>query len=207
MNTADQILFLLKTRGAQTAQALAQELELTSMGVRKHLENWLDRGIVLAEDRSEKQGRPNRYWSLSENGHARFPDRHSELALQILKHIQHKFGDTGLQQLLQARDTDNVSTYQTQLDKLSSLTGKLKRLAQLREQEGYMCHVEPGPDGGHLLIENHCPICAAASQCQQFCQSELQLFQKVLGPRVQVERREHLMSGATRCVYWISKLS
>ena len=55
--------------------------------------------------------------------------------------------------------------------------------------------------GGFLLVENHCPICAAANACQGFCSTELDLFRTVLGPGVEVERVEHIVSGDQRCAY------
>ena len=72
-----------------------------------------------------------------------------------------------------------------------------------RSSEGYMAEVETRDDGALLLVENHCPICAAARQCQQFCRSELDLFQRVLGPGCTVGRVEHMLDGARRCVYVI----
>jgi predicted ArsR family transcriptional regulator len=60
-------------------------------------------------------------------------------------------------------------------------------------------------DRDWLLIEDHCPICAAAQSCQGFCRSELQLFREVLGAEASVTREEHLLAGARRCVYRISK--
>ena len=57
---------------------------------------------------------------------------------------------------------------------------------------------------GFLFIENHCPICAAATACQGFCASELDLFRSALGPGVSVERAEHILSGDRRCVYRIA---
>ena len=59
-------------------------------------------------------------------------------------------------------------------------------------------------DGSFLLIENHCPICAAAQECQSLCLGELSLFRSALGRGVQIERTEHLFDGARRCVYRIS---
>ena len=35
---------------------------------------------------------------------------------------------------------------------------------------------------GWLLVENHCPICAAAQVCQGLCDGELALFKAALGP-------------------------
>jgi predicted ArsR family transcriptional regulator len=62
-------------------------------------------------------------------------------------------------------------------------------------------------DGRFLLIENHCPICAAAKTCQGFCRSELELFQAAFGADMSVTRQEHLLSGGRRCVYRIARRS
>lgn len=199
----EQLLFLLKTRGPLTAQQAATLMDLTSMGARKHLEAWHEAGLVDYVDQAEKQGRPSRYWQLSAAGHARFPDRHSELTLQLLQHIRELFGEKGVEQLIAAREADSFQQYKKETDKFKSLNGKLKALAQLRSLEGYMAEVEKHEKEGFLLIENHCPICAAASSCQNFCRSELQFFQQALGEQVQVERTEHLMQEGRRCVYWI----
>eukprot|EP01034_Spumella_vulgaris_P034247 gene34247-42231_t len=86
---------------------------------------------------------------------------------------------------------------------LGLATRRAVEAAVLRDAEGYMAETEVQPDGSLLLIENHCPICAAATSCQGFCRSELQVFQRVLGEGCQVERAEHLLSGARRCVYVI----
>ncbi|MES2724598.1 MAG: MarR family transcriptional regulator, partial [Pseudomonadota bacterium] len=56
---------------------------------------------------------------------------------------------------------------------------------------------------GFLLVENHCPICAAAAACQGFCRAELMVFRAVLGPGVHIERTDHILAGARRCAYRI----
>ena len=60
---------------------------------------------------------------------------------------------------------------------------------------------------GFLLLENHCPICAAATACQGFCRAELDVFRAVLGPGVSVERTDHILAGARRCAYRIVPVS
>ena len=60
-----------------------------------------------------------------------------------------------------------------------------------------------GEDGAYLLIENHCPICAAAAACQGFCRSELALFQTMLAP-AQVKRVEYILADARRCAYLVT---
>jgi predicted ArsR family transcriptional regulator len=82
-----------------------------------------------------------------------------------------------------------------------SIERKLRELAKVRTEEGYMAEVRNQEDGSFLLVENHCPICAAANACQGFCSTELDLFRSVLGPGVSVERAEHIIKGDQRCVY------
>ena len=63
-----------------------------------------------------------------------------------------------------------------------------------------------GPDG-FTFVENHCPICAAATACQGFCATEIELFQAALGPGVDVSRTEHIINGERRCAYRITTSS
>jgi predicted ArsR family transcriptional regulator len=57
-------------------------------------------------------------------------------------------------------------------------------------------------DDGLALVENHCPVCAAARACQDLCRSELDIFRAVLGGAA-VERTDHIVAGARRCAYRI----
>jgi predicted ArsR family transcriptional regulator len=203
LNTADQILFLLKTRGAKTAQQLADMLELTSMGARRHLEAAEEKGLVTYEDVAEKVGRPSRRWLLTEAGHARFPDRHADLTLQLITQVRSLFGEEGMDKLITAREQASESFYRESIDDNAALPERVNALALARDVEGYMAEVEPQDDGTLLLVENHCPICAAARECQQFCRSELDVFQRVLGADCTVERTEHQLAGARRCAYLV----
>lgn len=207
MTTADHILLLLKTGGPNTAQALAAQLGLTSMAVRRHLETWQAQGLLLTEDRADKVGRPARYWQLTAAGHARFPDRHSELTVQLIAQVRTLFGAQGLDQLINAREQHSEANYQARMAGAKTLTQRLTKLVQARDEEGYMAELQKQADGSFLLIENHCPICAAASECQGFCRSELDVFRRTLGPLASVDRAEHLLSGARRCVYRIQPVA
>ena len=204
MNTQDQILFMLKTRGPSTAQQLAQLLDISPMGVRRHLDAWLDKGLLLTEDRADKVGRPARYWLLSDAGHARFPDRHSELTVQLIAQVRSLFGQAGLDKLITAREQSSETSYQERMAGAKTLSKRLAKLVEARDAEGYMAQLEKQPDGSFLLIENHCPICAAATACQGFCRSELDVFRRTLGPASTVERVEHVLAGGRRCVYRIT---
>ncbi|MDQ0462538.1 putative ArsR family transcriptional regulator [Caulobacter ginsengisoli] len=156
----------------------------------------------LVEHVSEKAGvgRPGQVWSLTGAGHARFPDSHAQMTLELIAAARSAFGEEGLDRLIAARETASAQSYGEQLT-APDLEARLEQLALARAREGYMAKVEPHPDGGWLLIENHCPICAAARACQGFCRSELALFRLMLGDGVSIERTDHILAGARRCAY------
>ena len=206
MSTAEQILFLLKTRGPKTAGQVAELMGLTSMGARRQLEAALEKGLVAFEDVADKVGRPSRRWRLTPAGHARFPDRHADVAVELIAQARQVFGEAGLKRLIAARETAIEAHYRMEVADQHGLAARAQALALARDEEGYMAEVEEGADGSVLLIENHCPICAAARACQNFCRSELEIFQRVMGEDCTVERTEHQIAGARRCVYVIKPL-
>jgi predicted ArsR family transcriptional regulator len=88
--------------------------------------------------------------------------------------------------------------------KRGPLRDRVEALAQIRSDEGYLAEVVDNPDGpGVLLVEHHCPICTAATSCPGLCGSELELFRTVLGPKVSVQRTQHVLAGDRRCTYRI----
>jgi len=200
--TRTRLLNALKSSGPQTAAELATGLNVTTVAVRQHLDGLQHEDLVDFEDLKGAVGRPKRVWELTAAGHQQFPDNHSNLVLGLLSGMSDVFGPEGLEKLIAHREAQSRKTYQVALDAAEDLHGKLNVLADLRNQEGYMADVVD-EGGAFLLVENHCSICVAATACQGFCRSELNLFQEVLGPDVSVERTEHQLSGGRRCVYRI----
>lgn len=200
----ERILQLLKTRGEATAADLGQRLGVTGEAVRQQLVKLQAGGFVEPRSYAKGRGRPSQFWRLTRLGHCRFPDAHAELTAKLLETIRTTLGEPALDLLITAREKDTKETYEAALNGLSSIEERLNQLAELRTREGYMAEWRVADDGqGWLLVENHCPICAAATACQGFCRSELAVFRMVLGPDVIVERTDHLLAGATRCAYLI----
>ena len=206
MKTTDKIIQLLKLHGPLTAKTLAEELALTTMGVRQHLQALEEAGDVDIEDRVEGRGRPTRYWGLTEQSRTHFADRHSELSLQLIDSVKTIFGDQGLDKLIEHREQTAMQQYRSAKQGMTDITSRLTKLVELRTLEGYMATQEQA-DGVFWLLENHCPICSAATKCQNFCRSELQQFQQLFADIATVSREEHIIDGARRCAYRIAPLS
>ena len=205
--SAEQMMFYLKTRGPSSADAIARYFDMTTVGARQHLQKLRDFGLVEYTSQGKSVGRPKRFWQLTAKAQTRFPDTHSQLNLEMISSIRELFGEEGLDKIIRKREKDSLARYKSGLADQNSLIRKVRMLAELRSAEGYMADVEKRPGGGFLLIENHCPICAAASECQGFCRSELNIFRKALGREYCIERVDYLLDGARRCSYEIRKKS
>lgn len=199
-STADRILMLVKTRGPLATAELAEELELTPEAARQQVQKLAQGGLLEGQQAPiSGAGRPRQRWALTEAGHRRFPDAHAQLTVQLIASVRQLFGEEGMDRLIGQRECETRVLYR-QACQADSVVGRLQQLAEVRTREGYMARVEA--DGADwLLIEDHCPICAAATVCQGFCRSELQLFREVIGADAEVEREQHLLSDANRCVY------
>ena len=203
-SSEDRILFQLKARGEQTASDIGARLGMTPTGARQHLGRLEADGLVEAELQRQGRGRPKKLWRLTGRGHGRFPDRHADLTLELLRATKAVFGGKGLERLVRRREADSLLEYRHQVSQERTLAAKLAALADIRSREGYMASCSEEADGTFLFVEDHCPICAAAATCQALCRSELAIFRKVLGDAVTVERVDHVLAGARRCAYRIA---
>ena len=200
---AERLLGLIKRRGPQRAADLAAALAITPEAARQQLVRLAHEGLVASTLERGGVGRPARLWTLSDAGEARFPDAHAELTVRLIEAVRSELGDDALERIIVARERDARRLYDAEMHGAASIAERVARLAAIRAREGYMA--EWREDGaGFLLVENHCPICAAAAACKGFCRAELEVFQDVLGPEVCVERTEHILLGARRCAYRIT---
>jgi predicted ArsR family transcriptional regulator len=203
--TEDRILYLLKSKGPQSAAQLARRLQVTPMGARHHLYRLAAGGLVEFSDERRKVGRPARVWRLTARAAGRFPESHAELTLELIASVRAAFGEKGLDRLLAERTRRQLKEYRARLKTAGgSAAERVRALAAIRREQGYMAECIARGDGTLVLAENHCPICVAAKSCQGLCREELKLFQAVLGRDLRVERSEHIIAGARRCAYVIA---
>jgi predicted ArsR family transcriptional regulator len=201
---AERILFHLKTRGPSETLALAAALAVSRQAALQHLERLVADGLVHHEDQRRGVGRPRRIWSLTTKAQGRFPDAHAQLTIEMLHGLREEFGEAGVERMIARREVVTIRAYAAAMADQQTLGNRVAALAEIRTAEGYMADWSPDPGGGFLLVENHCPICAAAAACQGFCRAEQAVFEAVLGPGVEIERTDHVLAGARRCAYRIT---
>ena len=199
-----EILDHLKINGPSEVSTIAASLSVTTMAIRQHLYALEAAGLVefATADPTGERGRPSKRWQLLDPANAYFTDAHADLSVELIANVREVFGEKGLDKLIERRTEHQTAHYKAALLGANSLKEKVKRLAKLRTDAGYLAEAQP-TDDGFMLIENHCPVCRAARACTGLCRQELEVFQAALGKEVLIARSEYILAGARRCTYHI----
>ncbi len=200
-DTREKVLNLLKVRGALTADQIADELGITSVGVRRHLITMERDGLAKYKVEQRGQGRPGFVYSITEQGDEFFPRTYPQLANSLIETVQALYGNEGIEKLFDKRTEELSRQYQERLAS-KSLSERVAELAKIRSEEGYMAEWEALDERTLVLREHNCAICQVAKKCQSACSHELDLFKKVLGT-ADVTREEHIIKGDKMCAYVI----
>ncbi len=207
-STKQDILQLLLKQGQATAQALAEQLQMSPQAIRRHLKDLEAEGLIVYEAVHTGMGRPQHLYHLSQAGHHRFPNRHDEFAVNLLDVLTETMGQEQTQAILQKQWERKAAGYRQQLGQ-GSLAERLSSLVQLRRAEGYMTECYPLEDGvvperatRFILTEYNCAISQVAQSFPTICDHELEMFAAALED-CRVERTHWIVNGEHRCGYLI----
>jgi predicted ArsR family transcriptional regulator len=205
VSTRRELLLLLRTRPASTARELADALGFTAVAIRRHLDNLVAEGLVEPAAPSPSTavgvGRPPARWRLSSTGVELFPRHYDGFALDLLEDLNDEGGPQAVAAVF-ARRTDKLAAeYEAELHGLSTLAERMGKVAELRDDAGYVAECCPGLDGEVLLVEKNCAVHRIAEQHDVVCTMELDLIRRVAGPENEVTRISHTMSGDPVCCY------
>jgi len=189
------LLLLLRKRPGITVAELAQELQLTGMGVRRHLDALASDGLVETVTPARRGlGRPASGWRLTATGLELFPRRYDTFALDVLEDLTEHGGPEAVDAVFDRRGDKLVAEYEEALAGCRGLQERVEGLAQIR-------------DGELVLTENNCAVHKVAESYPAVCAMELDLLRRVMGDDVEVTRIAHTMAGDAVCSYRIRKRS
>ncbi len=201
--TRKKILELLKINGPMSADELARQLKISSMGIRQHLKALESDQLVQYLVKKRGVGRPGYFYLLTPAGDELFPRSYSQMANSILEAIDSLDGAEGLERIFKKRTEQLEAQYKTRMSE-KTFAERVAELAKIRTEEGYMADWEQLNESTFLLREHNCSICQVASQCPQACTFELKLFQRVFSD-AKVTRQDHMMQGDQKCTYLIRR--
>ena len=199
--TRMRILQLLKMRAGMTVGQLTDALHISQMGVRQHLAILEAEGLVVHYQEKQGRGRPPHVYQLTDEANSLFPTTYANFAVGLMHEVAKFNGPGFINKVFRGRMKAQLETYQLRLEG-KTLCERVKELARIRDEEGYMARFDENEDD-YVLIEHNCPIVAIAQEYPHVCEIELALFRQSLGAKV--VREEYLMQGSHRCCYRIPK--
>lgn len=198
-STRREIINLLRTHGPLTVSELGDRLGITHVAVRRHLTSLERDGLITSVQERLPMGRPTRVYSLTEAADELFPKKYSTLTLELLDFLSQTQGEL-LDQFFEARGERMIQQYGSQVSTCPTLAERVRKLAQIQVNNGYLAMSEEGADGTFILREYNCPIRQVSRRFPNACDHELVFFRTVLGTD-RVQRVECISQGGTCCRY------
>ncbi|MNZ60904.1 hypothetical protein D3C78_789800 [compost metagenome] len=200
LSTRDQIMQMMKTSGPLSTREITVQLGITEMAVRRHLGTMERDGFIESKMIRQTLGRPTAVYGLTELAENIFPKKYHTLTLDLLGELADESGEEYVNHLFERRKDKLNRKYEPQMQG-KSLPDKVRKLAEIQNENGYMTECEQVEEGHFILKEHNCPISQIANQYTHACQCELKLFESLL--EASVERTECLAQDGNRCVYVI----
>jgi predicted ArsR family transcriptional regulator len=199
--TRERILSILKERHQATVDELSQELALTAVTVRHHLEILRGEGLVAAPSvhRRKSPGRPQYVYKLTPKASTFFPKRYDHLAILMLDELHARFSPAEVDQLMK-RIGERVAD-QAALPDVGDFETRLVTVVEFLDGLGYMARWERREGGDCLLHIANCPYEEVASQDHGVCAMDRTLLTRLLGASPQ--RISCVAQGDPQCTYAI----
>jgi predicted ArsR family transcriptional regulator len=197
------LLLRLRLDGPSSPDQLAVRLGASRTGVLQQLRALEMANLVSRQTVRHGVGRPRHLYDVTADAQDLFPATYDVLASGLLAAIGAVGGDDLLEEVFAARRRQLGDRVREQLSERvapdASLTDRVRGLADVQAQQGYLADTVMDADGSILLREHNCAIYHVARRTPAACQAELELFREVLGADVQ--RETHIASGDRCCTY------
>jgi predicted ArsR family transcriptional regulator len=200
--TRKQIIMLLKKNSQMPVAEISKHMGITPMAVRQHLISLEKRGIISYKPKKYGIGRPVFLYSLTDRAMDIFPKSYGVFIKDMLGILEEVDGRNKVDRLFQMRKDRIFQAKGRMLEGIEGIAGKVKTLAALLNEDGYMVELEEDKNF-YRLKQFNCLISSVAGQYPEACKYELQLYRDFLGKSV--DRVQCQADGEPACVYDIPK--
>lgn len=191
VKTREAIARSILESGPSTTLALSERLGITPAGIRRHLDALVEEGIIEPREprtREVGRGRPSKVFVMTDLGRASFEHSYDDLAISAIRFIAQskELSAAGVRKFAYSRTEE--------MERKFMLTGRNRNgalknegvvaLAEFLTAEGYAANVHQLPIGAELC-QHHCPIAHVAAEFPEMCETETEVFSKILGTHVQ----------------------
>jgi predicted ArsR family transcriptional regulator len=201
------LLLRLRLDGPSSPDQLAERIGASRTGVLQQLRALEAANLVSRQTVRHGVGRPRHLYDVTPEAQDLFPSNYDGLASGLLAAIESVGGDDLLDQVFAARRRQLGDRVRGQMaervDPDAPLLERVRELAVIQADQGYLADATLGADGTIRLREHNCAIYHIAAGSPAACQAELELFSEILG--AEVVREQHIASGDRCCSYRIAE--
>ena len=173
---------MLRRRGRCSAEAIAQDLGVTTNAVRQHLTNLEREGLVVSQPERSGRGRPSLLFALTERADAVFPKRYGQLATMVLQEVQDMGGPEALDEVFARVAARHATAIEKDLEGLL-FDEKLRRVVSWIGRAGTLVEQTESAEGVKVTIHN-CPFRNTALKFPQVCTITPQLISRLTGAAI-----------------------
>jgi predicted ArsR family transcriptional regulator len=200
------ILIQLRQAGPSSPDLLASALGASRTGILQQLHALEAAGLVSHAAEKHGVGRPRHVYDVTADAQGLFPTDYGGFASGLVKAIEAVGGDDLVEQVFAARRRqigDRIRRRMSErLPEDASLADRVRTLAVIQDEAGYLAEAIVSDDGTLRLREHNCAIDKIARRTSAPCDAELALFRELLGENV--VRESHIASGDRCCSYVVS---
>lgn len=184
-----------RTQGIAVGE-IADRLGMSYMGVKDVCTDLARRGLLDTWREPQPKGRPRMLYRLTPRAHELFPTASNGATIAVLEAAHKLYGPTAPEKLLLVLFQRRTEEYLAKV-KGDTILERVRSLARIRDQEGYMSEAEILPDSTLRIVEHHSPILDLLQAFPIVERLESDLFKRLLTPAAR--REQEIISGLYCC--------
>ena len=189
LKTRELIARSILANGPSSALVLSERLGITPAGIRRHLDALVEEGVIEPREprtRESGRGRPSKVFVMTDLGRTSFEHSYDDLAISALRFIAQSSAATSGAGAVTAFAHTRAEEMERKFHLVTKNAAKnsARALADFLTDEGYAANVHELPIGVEIC-QHHCPIAHVAAEFPQLCETETEVFSKILGTHVQ----------------------
>lgn len=195
-NTRSRIMAAVLKQGPVAASDIAEQLGMTTAGVRRHLDIVVAEGLARAITRPARsvarekgtgqaaRGRPARSYVVTQKGREQFGHGYDALADLALEQLRRYGGNAAVRVLAKERIREIVGRVPPAGHSADSIEATARALAEAFDEHGYAATVTTAR-GSIQICQHHCPVSQVAAKYPELCEAEHRAISELTGLHVQ----------------------
>jgi predicted ArsR family transcriptional regulator len=203
MVTRDKVLRTLLTHPRQTINELAEEVGISPISIRHHINSLSAEGLVNSDEQRYGVGRPRQVFFLTESGVEQFPTRYVRLTIRLLEQLKETLPAVMVTQLFtqMAQELAKDLAADANTQGLTMLE-RLDLVKSMLQQEGFTIEWEQQGDQ-YQIREISCPYYFVGLDHPEVCAVDQILISTMLSSPA--AKTKCILNGDSFCTYIVSE--